>query len=100
IFALKIIEQEVEMAHTRLTSAKKAIELYRAGILPQLEQNLTIIEDAYQLGEVGIIAPIEEQKKFLDVSEKYLMALYNWNTAVAKVEAATGLELKKEYGEN
>lgn len=100
LFTLQRIEREVEAAHARLTSAQKAVALYRTGIIPQLEENLKIVQDAYQLGEVGILAVIEEQKKFIDVNDSYLTALYNLNSAVAKLEAAVGVELKKNDGGN
>ena len=99
-FAGQSIEREVEAAHARLGSAQKAVELYRTGILPQLEENLKLVQEAYKLGEVGILAVIEEQKKFIDVNDDYLTALYNRNSAVAKLEAAVGVELKKDDGGN
>lgn len=100
LFALQSIEREVEAAHARLSSAQKAVALYRTGILPQLEANLKLVQEAYQLGEVGILAVIEEQKKFIEVNDSYLIARYNRNTAVAKLEATVGVELKKDDGGN
>jgi len=43
---------------------------------------------------------IEEQKKFIEVNDGYLTALYNWNSAAAKLEAAVGIELKEDDGGN
>ncbi len=100
LFALQSIEREVEAAHARLSSAQKAVALYRTGILPQLEENLKLLQEAYQLGEVGILAVIDEQKKFIEVNDGYLAALFNRNSAVAKLEAAVGIELKKVDGGN
>lgn len=100
LFALQSVERDVEAAHARLSSAQKAVALYRTGILPQLEENLKLVQEAYQLGEVGILAVIDEQKKFIEVNDGYLAALYNRNSAVAKLEAAVGVELKKEDGGN
>ena len=100
LFARQSIEREVEAAHARLSSAQKAVALYRTGILPQLEENLKLLQEAYQLGEVGILAVIEEQKKFIDVNDSYLTALYNRNSTATKLEAAVGLELKKNDGGN
>lgn len=100
LFARQSVEREVEAAQARLASAQKAVALYRAGIMPQLEENLKLVQEAYQLGEVGILAVIEEQKKFIEVNDGYLAALYNRNSAAAKLEAAVGVELKKEDGGN
>jgi cobalt-zinc-cadmium efflux system outer membrane protein len=98
LFALQSIEREVETAHARLSSAQKTVALYRTGILPQLEENLKLVQEAYQAGEVGILAVIEEQKKFIDVNDSYLTALYNRNSAVAKLEAAVGMEFNEIDG--
>ena len=98
LFALQSIEREVEAAHARLISAQKVVALYRTGILPQLEENLKLVQEAYQLGEVGILAVIEEQKKFIDVNDGYLTALYNRNMSLVKLEAAVGMEFNNIDG--
>jgi len=99
-FVRQSIEREVEAAHARLASAEKSLNIYAKDIIPQLTENLKLVQEAYRLGEVGILAVIEEQKKFIDVNDGYLTALYSWNTAVAKLEAAVGVELKKVDGGN
>ena len=85
------IEREVEAAHARLAAAEKSENIYAKEILPQLNENLRMIEKAYRLGEVGIQVMIEEQKKYIEVNDGYLVALYNKNIAVAKLEAAVGI---------
>lgn len=96
VFVRQSIDREVEAAHARLTMAEKSLDIYTKQIFPQLMENLQLVQDAYRLGEVGILAVLEEQKKFIAVNEDYLSALYNRNTAVAKLEAAVGVELSKE----
>ena len=92
------IEREVEGAHTRLATAEKSLNIYTMEIIPQLLENLKLVQEAYRLGEVGILAVLEEQKKFSEVSEGYLSALYSRNAALAKLEAAVGIELNKFDG--
>lgn len=94
------IEREIEAAHARLATAEKSVNIYAKEIIPQLTENLKLVQEAYRLGETGIMAVIEEQKKFIEVNDNYLAALFNWNTSVAKLEAAVGIELKKEDGGN
>jgi cobalt-zinc-cadmium efflux system outer membrane protein len=43
---------------------------------------------------VGILTVIEEQKKFFEVNDGYLTALYNRQTALVKLESAVGAELE------
>lgn len=94
------IERETEAAHARLATAEESVSIYAKEIIPQLAENLKLVQEAYRLGETGILAVIEEQKKFIEVNDGYLAALYSWNTAVAKLEAAVGVELKKLDGGN
>jgi len=94
------IEREVEAAHARLASAEKTVNIYSKDIIPQVTENLKLVQEAYRLGETGILAVIEEQKKFIEVNDAYLTALYSWDTAVAKLEAAVGVELKNVDGGN
>ena len=99
-FVRQSIEGEVEAAHARLASAGKSLNIYTEEIIPQLTENLKLVQEAYRLGEAGILAVLEEQKKFVEVNDGYLAALHSWNSAVAKLEAAVGVELRKVDGGN
>jgi cobalt-zinc-cadmium efflux system outer membrane protein len=89
-------EREVEAAFARLTTAEKSLSIYTRDIIPQLEENLKLVQEAYRLGEVGILTVIEEQKKFFEVNDGYLSALYNRQTALVKLEAVVGADLNME----
>ncbi len=99
-FVRQNIEREVEAAHARLVSVRKSADIYAKEILPQLTENLKLVQEAYRLGEIGILAVIEEQKNFVEVNDGYLIALYNWNIAAAKLDAAVGADLKNSDGGN
>lgn len=92
------IEREVESAYARLAVAEKTQKIYEGDIIPQLTENLQLTREAYRLGETGIVAVIEEQKKFIEVSEAHLLARHERNRAVTELEAAVGLELNKLDG--
>lgn len=97
-YARQNIEREVAAAHGRLASADRSLNIYASEIIPQLTENLKVVQEAYRLGEVGILAVIEEQTKFIDVNEEYLSAHYSRNSALAKLEAAVGMELNEIDG--
>lgn len=99
-FIRQNIEREVEAAQWRLTTAEKSLNIYAQEVIPQLSENLKLVQEAYRLGEVGILSVIEEQKKFIEVNDNYLAALYNRNIAAAKLEAAVGVELINNDGGN
>lgn len=92
-FARLTAERQVEAAYARLTTAERSLDIYAKNIIPQLEENLKLVQEAYRLGEVGILTVIEEQKKFFEVNDGYLTALYARQTALAKLEAAVGADL-------
>ena len=91
--AIRNAEREVETAYASCLSSEKILSLYKTDIIPQLQENLSLTEEAWRLGEVGILAVIQEQKKFFEVSENYLMALYNCQIALAKLDSAVATEL-------
>ena len=89
--ATRTVEREVATAHAGLVNAEKVLALYKANIIPQLEENLQLTREAYRLGEVGILAVIQEQKKFFEVSDGYLSALHARQTAFVRLEAAVAM---------
>ncbi len=93
---IRNVEREVETAYASCLSSEKILSLYKADIIPQLEENLNLTEEAWRLGEVGILAVIQEQKKFFEVSENYLMALYNRQIAFVKLDSALATEINGE----
>ena len=87
------IAAEVESAISRLSSAERILGLYEQGIIPQLKENLKLTQEAYRIGEVGILSVIDEQKKFFEVNDSYLTAQYNKRVASIKLETAVATEL-------
>ena len=87
------IELEVTTAHAGFLQSENVLALYRKNIIPQLEENLSLTHEAYRLGEVGILAVIEEQKKFFEVSDGYLAAQHGRQMALVKLESAVATEL-------
>lgn len=92
------IELDVAAAHASRHASQKALQGYVREIIPQLSENLQILQEAYRLGETGIAALIEEQKKFHEVSESHLAALHQRDSALARLEAALGLDLSEIEG--
>ena len=87
------VEREVETAYVSYQNATTVLSLYKADIIPQLEENLKLTQEAYRLGEVGILAVIQEQKKFFEVNDGYLTALHDRQTALVKLESAVATDI-------
>ena len=87
------VEREVESAYAGVLNARSALDLYRERVLPQLDENLKLTQEAYRLGEVGVLAVIQEQKKFFEVNDSYLTAMYDNQMALVKLETAVAVDL-------
>jgi len=87
------VGREVETAYASYRSSEKVLSLYKTNIIPQLEENLKLTQEAYRLGEVGVLAVIQEQKKFFEVSDGYLTALHDRQSALVRLESVTASEL-------
>lgn len=91
--ATRNVERDVETAYTSVLNAEKVLSLYKSNIIPQLEENLKLTQEAYRLGEVGILSVIQEQKKFFEVSDGYLTALHDRQLALVKLESAVATDI-------
>lgn len=91
--ATGIIGREVDTACASYIYSEKVLSLYKATIIPQLEENLKLTQEAYRLGEVGILAVIQEQKKFFEINDSYLTALHDRQIALVKLETTVATEL-------
>lgn len=87
------VEREVAAAYASLSNAEQVLSLYLRNIVPQMEENLKLTREAYQLGEVPVLTVFEEQKKYLEVNQGYLEALYQRQLALFRLEAAAATEL-------
>lgn len=91
--AIRNVELDVETAYASFQNAGEVLSLYTSNIIPQLEENLRLTQEAYRLGEVGILSVIQEQKKFFEVSDGYLTALHARLLAFVKLESAVATDI-------
>ena len=89
----RTITAEVEAAVSRLSSSERILALLEQGVIPQLAENLKLTQEAYRIGEVGILSVIDEQKKFFEVNDGYLSALHGSRVAFIKLETAAAIDL-------
>jgi cobalt-zinc-cadmium efflux system outer membrane protein len=88
----RTVTSEVESALARFSASEKILALFEQGIIPQLQENLKLTQEAYRIGEVGILSVIEEQKKFFEVNDSYLSAQHSMRVAAIRLETAVAAE--------
>lgn len=96
--ARQAVAREVAAELARLQAAEEAVTLYEQEIIPHLDENLKIVQEAYRLGEIGILAVIEEQKKYYEVREGFLAETHNRDLARATLEATLGVDPADKQG--
>jgi len=89
----RTVTAEVEAAHSRLSASQRILALFEQGIIPQMTENLKLTQEAYRLGELGMLSVIDEQKKFFEVNDGYLSALHDRRVALRKLETAAAIDL-------
>jgi cobalt-zinc-cadmium efflux system outer membrane protein len=85
-----LIEKEVASAYSEVLLASKEVQLLEESMLGTAEQNMDLVQKAYQRGEVEIIEVITAQRNFVDIKTAYLEALYGFNVAVVNLEKVLG----------
>lgn len=85
---------------TRLTRAARAVDaaarrmaVYGQEILPRFEDNLRMLERAYELGEIDVLQVSVARERFLRIQSDALDAHADYFAAVAELEAVVGTDL-------
>ena len=80
------LRSEIVQTGFALDAAADRVELYATGVVPRLEENLALLQRAYELGEADILQVSQTRQRLLDASVQYLDA------RIAYYETATALE--------
>lgn len=84
------IPAEVEAAYRRVAAARRALDLFQRGVVAQSERNLTVIREAYTLGQLRVLDVLNEQRRLIDTELAYIDAQTDFAQALAELERATG----------
>lgn len=87
-FAELTVRREVAAAYARYTSAARAAEIYRVGVRDQANKNLNVVRQTYELGSKTLIDYIGEQRRFIELENNYIDALFDTYKARVEIEHA------------
>lgn len=87
------VPHEVEAAYQRWLAAKEAVSLFQHGIVDQSEKNLSVMRQAYTLGQLRLIDVLNEQRRLVDTELAYIDAQTELAQAAAELERAVGSDL-------
>ena len=84
------IPLEVEAAYRQWEAARQAASIFASGVIAQSEENLTVIQESYRLGQLRIIDVLNEQRRLIDTQLAYIDTQDQLVRAVAELERAVG----------
>lgn len=86
-------------AATALDAAVARVDLYEQSVVPQLEKNLTLLQRAFELGEVDIHRVSQTRQRLLEATRRHVEARVAWHALAAELEGLVGTEIWPEGGE-
>lgn len=83
----------IEQHRSAVAAAVQAVEIYGVEILPQFEENLRLIQRAFELGEIDVLQVSVARARFLNIRTDTLDAYSTYFQAFANLEASVGTDL-------
>jgi outer membrane protein, heavy metal efflux system len=84
------IPLEVEGAYQRSRAASESLQMLQSGVLGPSTSNLSVIREAYKLGQLRLLDVLSEQRRLVDTQLAYIDAQADVARTWAEVERATG----------
>jgi outer membrane protein, heavy metal efflux system len=85
---------EVEKVYFKVEALQKQLETYQNEILPAAKEIGELSQESYHEGKTGLLSAIDAQRNMHEVRIEYLDVLMKFQTAVADLEQAAGVELQ------
>jgi cobalt-zinc-cadmium efflux system outer membrane protein len=84
------IPLEVEATYQRWHTASESLQMLQSGVLDPSTSNLSIIREAYKLGQLRLLDVLNEQRRLVDTQLAYIDAQADVARTWAEVERAAG----------
>jgi len=84
------VTTEVANTVTELQRLRTSLQLFQETILPQSRENLSLLRQAFSVGEVGIVPLVTEQRTFIAISNEYLETRFAYRSTLVALESIIG----------
>lgn len=89
-FLEKTIPLELEAAYQRWRTAFESLQMLQSGVLNPSTANLSVIREAYKLGQLRLLDVLNEQRRLVDTQLAYIDAQADAARTWAEVQRAAG----------
>lgn len=93
-FLEQALAREVRAAVTRYEAAQRALAIFDERVLAQAQDNVRIIREAYNAGELRLFDVLNEQRRLVDTQRAYTDVLREYYLALVDLERATAVPLQ------
>ena len=87
------IEARVRRATASVRAAAERVRIFQADVLPGFERNLTLLQRAFELGELDALEVGTGTRRLLEVQANALDAFAEYHRALAALETEVGAEV-------
>jgi outer membrane protein, heavy metal efflux system len=87
---------EARSAFAKYEAARKLVNIYETGVLPQAKAALETARLGYQADKISFLDLLEAQRSLRDFQIEYFESLANLETAKADLERSVGIDLSEE----
>ena len=94
--SLRLLEGQVTEAHSQVVAAAARARAYASEILPRFEENLTLLQRSFELGEIDILSLSAGRERFLRIQSDALAAQLDYFVALAGLERVVGVDLWRD----
>jgi cobalt-zinc-cadmium efflux system outer membrane protein len=91
-FATLAVRQEVEAAFTQWEAARRSFDVYERGVRDVARRNLDVVRKSHELGRLGLLEVIAEQRRYVEIEQGYTEALRQVYDAAVEIRRAVGDE--------
>jgi outer membrane protein, heavy metal efflux system len=85
---------EIAKAYFKVDALSNQVESYRNEILPAAKEIEELSQESYHEGKTNLLSAIDAQRNMHEVRLEYLNVLMDFQTAIADLEQASGVELR------
>ncbi|HEV8643745.1 MAG TPA: TolC family protein [Methylomirabilota bacterium] len=84
-FATLTVRQEVEAAFTQWEAAGRSLYIYERGVREVARRNLDVVRKSHELGRLGFLDVIAEQRRYIEIEQGYTEALRQLYDAAVEI---------------
>jgi cobalt-zinc-cadmium efflux system outer membrane protein len=91
-FAVLTVRQEVEAAFAQWEAARRSLDVYERGVRDVARRNLDVVRRSNELGRLGLLDVVAEQRRYIDIEQGYTDALREVYDAAVEIRRVVGDE--------